>query len=126
MQCERDGKGESHHGHHDAREDVFGQLLPELFGAGMLDDAEQYRFDLVALQCDALPGSVDLPCVREKTFRPGFGPGRNASEGYAVGCGLCPCKVIVPPHNEMELKMRSEHYKRILLGSNDVRLRCLC
>ena len=52
---QRDGKGQRHHGHHDARDDVFGKLSLELFAVGVLDDAEKYRFDLVALQCSALP-----------------------------------------------------------------------
>ena len=44
-----DGKRQGHHGNHDAGYDVFRELLFEFFFAGVLDDAEQNRLDLVVL-----------------------------------------------------------------------------
>ena len=59
------------------------ELSFELFAVGVLDDAEKYRFDLVALQCSALP-CRRFCSVRAKSVPPGS-TGRNASEYYAVG-----------------------------------------
>ena len=52
---QRDGERQRHDGDHDARHDVAGKLLFELLFGGMLDDAEQDRFDFVALQGCLIP-----------------------------------------------------------------------
>ena len=45
----RDGKRQRHDRHNDARDDVLRDLAAQFLLAGMLDDAEQNRFNLVAL-----------------------------------------------------------------------------
>ena len=62
---QRDGERQRHDGDYDARHDVAGKLLFELFFGGMLDDAEQDRFDFVALQgCLIPPRCFSFCCTR--------------------------------------------------------------
>lgn len=52
-QCDR--KRQRHDGNHDARYDVAGKLLFKLLFARVLNDAEQNRFNFVALQRFSIP-----------------------------------------------------------------------
>lgn len=45
----RDGKRQRHNGNDDTRDDVLGNLPAQLLFIGMLDNAEQYGLNLVAL-----------------------------------------------------------------------------
>ena len=46
---ESDRKRQRHHGNNDTGDDIFGNLPAEFLFIGVLDDAEQYGLDLVAL-----------------------------------------------------------------------------
>lgn len=58
----RDGERQRHDGNDGAGDDVLGDLSAQLFLIGVLDDAEQYGFDLVALHG---PQSVSMRLADE-------------------------------------------------------------
>ena len=89
--CQRDGERQRHDGDYDARHDVAGKLLFELFFGGMLDDAEQDRFDFVALQGCLIPPRCFVICrprCPPGCFRAAFRVAQDSPGRFRAHCPI--------------------------------------